>query len=306
MSGPSAIEWTDATWNPFRGCVKVSPGCKHCYAETFAERFRRVAGHPYERGFEPRFVPEALSWPLRWRKARRIFVNSMSDLFLEAFSDDEIDRVFAVMAICEMHSMRSGHIFQVLTKRSRRMRDYLSAPVGELRARLGRIAGQMMEDGDRWADSITHRMPWPLPNVWLGVSAENQEYADARIPNLLASPARVRFVSYEPALGPVHFARYLPDDGNAGMLDWIIVGGESGHGARVFDPGWARNVIRQCDAAGVPVFVKQMGSRPVESVIWDTGGILTFLRRKDGRPLSHKGGVPAEWPKDLRVRQFPV
>ena len=264
--GKTTIEWTDETWNPVRGCKKVSPGCDHCYAERFAERWRGVPGNAYEAGFDPRFVPEALSEPLRWRRPRTVFVNSMSDLFQGAFGDDVIDRVFAVMAICAMHETKPSHTFQVLTKRAARMRMYMSAPVANLRARLGRIAGMMMEDGDGWADTVTHRMPWPLPNVWLGVSVEDQAYADARIPDLLATPAAVRFVSYEPALGPVDFRKYLGAfevqhvrPGLGPFLDWIIMGGESGPGAREMMGTWVRMTRNACDAAEIPFFFKQWG-----------------------------------------------
>jgi protein gp37 len=333
VSGKSKIEWTEATWNPFRGCRKISPGCKHCYAETFAERFRGVKGHPYERGFDPRFVPEVLLAPLKWSKHRRVFVNSMSDPFLADFSDDEIDRVFAVMAICAMHDSRPSHTFQLLTKRSLRMREYASAPVAEIRARLGRIAGRMMEDGDGWADSVTHGMPWPLPNVWLGVSAEDQERADERIPDLLLTPAAVRFVSYEPALGGVNFTavpcdpafgftgstdydalsgRSYDRSGEFGCrgpkLDWVIVGGESGRGARPFDIAWARSVVKLCKEAGVPCFVKQMGDHVFERAVEDDKGRIAggvALRGPGGHKLAPKGGDPLEWPEDLRVREYP-
>jgi protein gp37 len=171
------IEWTDATWNPVRGCTKVSPGCKNCYAETFAERWRGVPGHAYEQGFDLRLVPEKLDEPLRWKKPRRIFVNSMSDLFQEGVPDDLHRDVFAVMALAPQHT------FQVLTKRADRMRDYC------------RSAIRVRPAGDRAS------VAWPLPNVWLGVSVENQHFADERIPLLLQTPAAVRFISAEPLLG---------------------------------------------------------------------------------------------------------
>jgi protein gp37 len=165
MSDGSSIEWTDATWNPIRGCTKLSPGCKHCYAETFTERFRGVAGHPFEQGFDLRLVPEALTLPLRWRAGRRVFVNSMSDLFHEAVPDEFIGRVFEVMARAPQHQ------FQVLTKRSARM--------AEVAARLGVPA-----------------------NVWMGVSVESEPYA-ARVNDLRRVRAEVRFLSVEPLLGPL-------------------------------------------------------------------------------------------------------
>jgi protein gp37 len=251
MSEHSAIEWTDATWNPVRGCKKVSPGCDHCYAERFAERWRGIAGHAYEAGFDPRYVPDQLTEPLRWKTPRNVFVNSMSDLLQGAFSDDIIDRVFAVMAICAMHETKPSHTFQILTKRSDRMMRYTRTNVAELRRRLGRIAGQLMEDGDAWADMVSTRMPWPLPNVHLGVSVESPEYM-GRITDLKFSEAAVRFLSLEPLLADM------------GTLDlagihWVIVGGESGPGARPMDLNWARHVRDQCEYEHVPFFFKQVG-----------------------------------------------
>lgn len=250
MSDGSAIEWTEATWNPVRGCTKVSAGCKHCYAETFAERFRGVKGHPYEQGFDVRLVPEALDLPLRWRKPRRIFVNSMSDLFHEEVPESFIVDVFATM----MEARR--HVFQVLTKRPERMRDFLASRPSERPT---------------------------LPNVWLGTSVEDQAAADERIPHLLATPAAVRFLSCEPLLGPVDLDMVVTE--GTGCLDWVIVGGESGRKARPCDVSWVRSLVGQCRAADVPVFVKQLGAAH--------------------RLYDAKGGDPAEWPEDLRVRQWP-
>lgn len=251
MSEHSAIEWTDATWNPVRGCKKVSPGCDHCYAETFAERFRGVPGHPYEAGFDPRYAPDQLTLPLRWKTPRNVFVNSMSDLFQGAFSDDIIDRVFAVMAICAMHETKPSHTFQILTKRAHRMMAYTETPITELRRRLGRIAGQLMEDGDAWADKVTGEMPWPLPNVHLGVLIESPEYIDRKT-YLRNSLAAVRFLSLEPL---------LEDLGTVDLtgIHWVIVGGESGPGARPMEEAWVRSLRDQCAAAAVPFFFKQWG-----------------------------------------------
>jgi protein gp37 len=319
MSDKSAIEWTDATWNPTRGCTKISPGCARCYAETFAERFRGVAGNPYERGFDPRLVPEKLHEPLKWRKPRRIFVNSMSDLFHEDFPDEYIDQVFAVMGVAHWHT------FQVLTKRADRMAAYFAetwqvpaqpaaraydidilerpAHVENRWDRINRacddipseVLGDHCWDGE---DSLIGRPAWPrapYPNVWLGVSVENQKYADARIPHLLKTPAAVRFLSCEPLIGPVDLTQFLTDepsftintlarfyrtpDGKASEfnsdgdgktydrvvknplpLHWVIVGGESGHGARPMHPDWARSIRDQCQAAGVPMLFKQWGA----------------------------------------------
>jgi protein gp37 len=216
MAQATAIEWTEATWNPVRGCTKVSPGCKHCYAQTFAERWRGIPGHPYEQGFDLRLVPEKLEEPLSWTRPRRIFVNSMSDLFHERVPEDFIRRVFEVM------EEASWHTFQILTKRSARVRE------------------------------LAPRLPWPL-NVWQGVSVENARYT-VRIDDLQQVPAAVRFLSVEPLLGPIPS---LPLDG----ISWVIVGGESGPKHRALDPAWVREIRDQCVAARVPFFFKQWGGR---------------------------------------------
>lgn len=219
MSLQSAIEWTDATWNPVRGCKKVSPGCKHCYAETFAERFRGVRGHPFEQGFDLRLVPEKLAEPLRWRTPKTIFVNSMSDLFLDAVPDDYI------MAVAWVMQAATWHTFQVLTKRSERMRDLLQGKLG--------FAAQ-------------------LPNVWWGVSVEDRRYGLPRVEHLRATPARVRFLSVEPLLEELGAVR-LND------IHWVIVGGESGAGARPLRREWVTSLRDQCESAQVPFFFKQWG-----------------------------------------------
>ncbi|HYS21227.1 MAG TPA: phage Gp37/Gp68 family protein [Gemmatimonadales bacterium] len=219
MSDRSTIEWTDATWNPVRGCTKISPGCKHCYAETFAERFRGVPGHPYERGFDLRVVPEKLFEPLAWKASRMVFVNSMSDLFHDDVPDDYVISVARVMEMAEWHT------FQVLTKRSHRVREMLS---GKL------------------------RFAADLPNVWWGVSVEDRDYGLPRIADLRAAPARTRFLSVEPLLEDV-------GDLDLDGIHWVIVGGESGAGARPLDASWVRSVRDQCVAAKVPFFFKQWG-----------------------------------------------
>ena len=221
MSEHSSIEWTGATWNPVRGCTKISPGCAHCYAETFAERFRGVRGHPYEQGFDLRLVPEKLSEPLRWRRPRMIFVNSMSDLFHQDVPDDYIVAVTRVMTVSAWHT------FQVLTKRSERLRDLLASKLA----------------------FATH-----APHIWWGVSVENRKHGLPRIAHLQAAPAAVRFLSVEPL---------LEDLGSFDLtgISWVIVGGESGHGARAMQPSWVRNVRSQCQRAGIPFFFKQWGGR---------------------------------------------
>lgn len=251
MSDRSAIEWTDATWNPVTGCTKVSPGCDHCYAETFAERWRNTPGHYFENGFDVQLRPDKLTLPLRWRKPRKVFVNSMSDLFHADVPDDYIAQVFAVMAAA------SEHTFQVLTKRHGRMRSLLN------RSSFRDSVTTYIDT----RDYVWKQRTWPLPNVWLGVSVEDQERANLRIPALLRTPAIVRFLSCEPLLGPVDLDAIDWDgvtslaslDNNA--IGWVIVGGESGIGARPMDVSWARSLRDQCSHAGVPFLFKQWGGR---------------------------------------------
>jgi protein gp37 len=219
MSANSKIEWTDATWNPVRGCSKVSPGCLHCYAETFAERFRGVPGHPFEQGFDLRLVPEKLGDPLRWSKSQMIFVNSMSDLFHEKVPDDYIVSVARVMTAANWHT------YQVLTKRADRMQ--------------GLLKGKL-----RFAAEQQH--------IWWGVSVENQKHGLPRIDLLRKSPARVRFLSVEPLLENLGLIKL---DG----ISWVIVGGESGPGARPMKREWVQDVQIQCRTAGVAFFFKQWG-----------------------------------------------
>lgn len=219
MSDRSRIEWTDATWNPVRGCSKVSPGCKHCYAETFAERFRGVPGHPFERGFDLRLVPEKLEQPLGWRAPRRIFVNSMSDLFHEGVPESYIRQVGDVMRRADWHT------YQVLTKRAARMQRLLSGSL-------------------RWMGE--------LPNVWFGVSVEDRAYGLPRVHTLRQTPAQVRFLSVEPLL------EHLGDLDLMG-IGWVIVGGESGPGARPMRQDWVTAIQRQCRSQGVAFFFKQWG-----------------------------------------------
>jgi protein gp37 len=219
MSLDSAIEWTDATWNPVRGCTKISPGCKHCYAETFAERFRGVKGHPYEQGFDIRLVPEKLAEPLRWRTPRMIFVNSMSDLFHDNVPDNYIAAVVRVMVAANWHT------YQVLTKRSGRLRELLNST-------LSFAAKQ--------------------PHIWWGVSVENKKYGLPRINDLRGADAVVRFLSVEPL---------LEDTGELDLtgIHWVIVGGESGPGARPMKKEWVISVRDQCMEKGTPFFFKQWG-----------------------------------------------
>ena len=219
MSDNSRIEWTDATWNPVRGCTKISPGCKHCYAEMFAERFRGVKGHPYEQGFDLRLVPEKLTEPFTWRSPKLVFVNSMSDLFQPGVPDEYTEAVSRVMVKADWHT------YQVLTKRSDRLRDLLS---GQLR-----FAAEQK-------------------NIWWGVSVEDRKYGLPRIEDLRNSPAAVRFLSVEPLL------EHLGEIDLAG-IHWVIVGGESGPGARPIEKEWVLSIREQCKAARVPFFFKQWG-----------------------------------------------
>ena len=265
------IEWTDETWNPVTGCTKVSAGCKHCYAE-------RLFPRPYPgRAFtDVQIHTERLKKPFHWRKPRRVFVNSMSDLFHETVPDEFLDQVFAVMAL------RPRHVFQCLTKRPERMQRYLNscAKSVEYWERQAREFGYTFKF--QWEREVIGTCPFPLPNVWLGVSVEDQEAADARIPLLLETPAAVRFLSCEPLLGRIDLwlDQYK-------CLDWVIVGGESGPRARSMDLDWTRSLVEQCDNANVACFVKQLGSNSEPK-----------LRDK-------KGGDPSEWPKELRVREWP-
>lgn len=271
MSENSKIEWTDSTWNPIRGCTRVSEGCRNCYAERVAARFSGE-GQPYE-GLarmtsqgplwtgKIKLVEEHLNDPLRWKKPRLIFVNSMSDLFHEGVPDSFIDRVFAVMALSPQHT------FQVLTKRPERMSRYLWSA----ERRVASLAGYSTNEGDWYK--------WPLKNVWLGVSIEDQKTADERIPLLLQTPAAVRWLSAEPLLGPINFRwepyaheatgetyrEYLERHGKVNQyealrqISWVVAGGESGPGARPMHPDWARSLRDQCAEARVPFFFKQFG-----------------------------------------------
>ncbi len=259
MAQRSEIEWTDATWNPVTGCTKISPGCKHCYAETFAERWRGVSGHPYEQGFDLKLWPERLQAPLRWRSPRMIFVNSMSDLFHERIPDEFIERVFRVMVEA------SRHTFQVLTKRAGRMAEWHG----------------------------THPRFWSVPNIWLGASVEDRRFGVPRIPFLRTLNSSIRFLSVEPLLedlGQVNLDR----------IDWVIVGGESGRGARPMKREWVISVQDQCRKSGIPFFFKQWGGvwkkeggRLLNGRTWDEVPVLSppasrsrFVGAQEGRITS--------------------
>ncbi|MEC4837497.1 phage Gp37/Gp68 family protein [Mycobacteroides chelonae] len=274
MGDKTGIEWTDATWNPVTGCDKVSPGCDHCYAMKMAKRLKAMGSAKYQTDGDPRTSgpgfgvarhPGTLAYPLTLKEPTRIFVNSMSDLFHDKVPDEYIAEVFAVMACAYQHT------FQVLTKRHGRMKSLLSS------ADFVSMVDKESLAYDR--SPLGHRaIKWPLRNVWLGVSAENQQWADIRIPALLDTPAAVRFVSGEPLLGPIELkqhwlhpvmrepspenhavGRRIGKANGVGFIDWVIVGGESGPGARPMHPDWARSLRDQCVAAGVPFLFKQWG-----------------------------------------------
>lgn len=276
MSDKSAIEWTDATWNPTTGCDRVSPGCANCYALDLAARLKSMGQVAYQVDGDPRtsgpgfalqLHEDRLGIPLAWPKPRRIFVNSMSDLFHPEVPETFVDKVFAVMALA------SQHTFQVLTKRPEAMRAYASMDgrdqvvLEQLAAHLGSTAAAKAA----WPG-------WPVPNVWLGTSVENRRWM-TRIDELRDTPAAVRFLSCEPLLGP------LPDL-NLDGLNWIIVGGESGPNHRPVDPAWVIDIRDQCAAAGVPFHFKQWGGKTSKS-----GGRELEGRTHDGFPLPARSDV---------------
>lgn len=317
----SRIEWTDQTWNVVTGCTRVSPGCDRCYADAFLRRWDGVPGHPFTTGFAPTTHPDRLGQPLRWRTPRRVFVAALGDLFHHAVPDEFIAAVFAVMAATPQHT------YQILTKRHARMCSFLR---DECRCGKGHVPGVHLRSAMDWAatprnpayvpglTSTYHTAPWPLPNVWLGVSVETQRWADIRVPALLDTPAALRWVSCEPLLGPLDLSLWFkrpqrscqrchvrgPLDWHSAHLwgnctcpchpppasrpEWVVVGGESGPGARPLDPVWVRRLVDLGDVAQVPVFVKQLGSA------W---------ARSHGQ--TGRAGDPADWPPALRVRHYP-
>lgn len=255
MANKSTIEWTDVTWNPVRGCTKISPGCKNCYASAFAERFRGVPGHPYERGFDLRIVPDKLLEPFAWARPRTVFVNSMSDLFHPDVPEDFLAAVVEVMAATPWHT------FQVLTKRAERLSKLLS----------GRLS---------FAARCDH--------IWWGVSVEDTKYGLPRVHHLKESSASVKFLSVEPLLEDL--GRF-----DVSGLDWVIVGGESGRGARPIEASWILNVLESCETAGVPFFFKQWGGRNKKAA-----GRLLNGRTYDEMPRIKRVPIPA---KSFRVNQ---
>lgn len=333
--GDTSIEWTrnpdgsaGKTWNPLRGCSRTSPGCERCYAEKIAARFSD-AGQPFH-GYATRgparwtrkvsLLNEVLDTPMRWRKPTRVFANSMSDMFHESLSNESIAAVFGVMAACPQHT------FHVLTKRATRMREWF-----EWVDRHATLIAPADPDNPWWrvrlcvqhapfAGMSSSRAPfaaatWPLPNVWIGVSVEDRKHGLPRVDVLRKIPAAVRWLSIEPQ---------LEDLGEIDLrgISWVVQGGESGPGARPFDLAWARSIVRQCRDADVPVFMKQLGSRPVGEwgegkpptrVVHSVGnlggpGLVELSRRTNGSwVLTDRtaGAWIDEWPDDLRIRQFP-
>ena len=251
------ISWTDETWNPVTGCTKVSPGCKNCYAERMWIRLS-AKNMPYAgRAFtDVQCHHDRLQQPLKWRKPRMVFVNSMSDLFHEDVPFEFVSEVFIAMLENQQHT------FQILTKRPERMRQFVN----------------------EWG------FDYPLPNVWLGVSAEDQQTANERIPILLQTPAAVRFVSAEPLLGPIDLREAHYSKERLPRVDWVIVGGESGPKARKCDTGWMVSIARQCELNNVPIFIKQMGSCPLNNINMGFTG---------------KGTDMSEWPPRLQIQEFP-
>jgi protein gp37 len=311
MADGTKIEWTDATVNAVNGCSVVSPGCTNCYAMRLAGT--RLQHHPSRAGLtqpskagpvwtgEVRLNEKALLEPLRWRRPRRIFWNAHGDLFHPNVPDEWIDRVFAVCALTPQHQ------HQILTKRPERMREYFSKVrhEGGLCDSMAVIWERALDLGSSVA-TLEHYRPHlqVLPNVWLGTSVEDQARADERIPHLLATPAAVRFLSCEPLLGPVSIVDAmwaggeLPADNLGASLDWIIVGGESGPGARPMHPDWARSLRDQCAAAGVPFFFKQWGAWGEAHMIERLG---THWLTPDGRLTPAHEALPA--PADIMVRR---
>ncbi len=344
MADKTHISWTQATWNPLVGCEKCAPGCASCYAIKVVHRMAsnpntkirqanagltvRLGNGVMDWTGRIRLLSERLTQPLRWKQPRMIFVNSLSDLFHPDVPFEFIDRVFGIMAYCPQH------IFQILTKRPTRMLEYFQSR--DYDQECGTFPKEVWNGA--WRAGVPEKqveadydVEWPLRNVWLGVSVANQADADRDIPILLQVPAAVRWVSYEPAIGPINFNAIAVKDGTDGVssgldvlngcrwwcsdqgdygeerkrLDWLVIGGESGPQARLFNLQWAWDVVAQCRQAGVACFVKQLGAQPyTRCLLMQTAdgphyaSISLLLKDK-------KGGNMAEWPEDLRVREFP-
>lgn len=335
MAQLTQIEWTDMVWNFLRGCRRVSEGCTNCYAERQAIRHAGPGGS-YEGLVKstpngPRWTgklsyhEDILLAPLRRKKPTKYFVNSMSDLFYQEVTDEMLDKAFAVMSLTPQHT------YQILTKRPERAYEYLanrgSWPLLTMMESL--MSKEERANGPRSRTAFAKRLggvelseiDWPLRNVWLGVSCEDQKTADKRIPLLLKTPAAVRWVSAEPLLGPIDFHVWLPDEWSGGArqdapygdtppLDWIVVGGESGPHSRPFDVAWATEIVRQCKSTDVPVFVKQIGAKPYNSGgdPWKSPGSIVVPVDSNVRTINFrdkKGADVGEWPPHINVRQMP-
>lgn len=267
----TSIEWTDTTWNPTTGCDKISTGCDNCYALAMARRLKAMGQAKYQTDGDPRTSgpgfglavhEDTLTTPFTWRKPRKVFVNSMSDLFHARVPLDFVRRVFEVIEATPQHT------YQVLTKRASRL------------------------------PKVADKLPWP-PNLWMGVSVEDQEAANLRIPDLAKVPAAVRFLSCEPIIDEIDLAKTCPVEPYwHSAVDWVIVGGESGPGSRPLDVWWLRSLVQQCRDGGVPVFVKQFGSEWAKDALWGGRSVSAL-----GDP---KGGHMGYWPADLQVREFPT
>jgi protein gp37 len=353
------IEWTTETWNPLAGCSKVSDGCKNCYAikdavrlagnnnPKIASKYNGTTKNGNNWTGQINFASEeVLTQPIRWTRPRMIFVNSMSDLFHENVSDEWIDKIFAVMALSPQHT------FQILTKRADRMRDYFVKHftrhlIGVEANKITKRGHPLTEKGfGMKCDFDVCNMVFPLPNVHLGVSVENQKAADERIPLLLETPAAVRWLSCEPLLGEVDLtslnrevgkiiphthsidclrgANWIYNDihktkdyyNRGNRISWVVVGGESGNGARPCNIDWIRSIVKQCKASSVPVFVKQLGSVPMMlEADWRKMSPYYLLNANnhlkvpaDCVPIyqaNKKGADVSEFPEDLQIRQFP-
>lgn len=322
MSDNSSIEWCDASWSPITGCTRVSAGCDHCYSAALSKRlaamgqkkYQGIVGNGHFNGVVKTWDDE-LSKPLKWKKPKTIFVNSMSDTFHKDVPFEFIDKIFAVMALCPHHT------FQVLTKRPERMAEYLNTPARHYAVKAATACFPIeFSEGRRFMLRELERTNrtddwWPLTNCWLGTSVEDQQRADERIPHLRDCPAAVRFLSVEPMLGSINLGLFREDRGFRRSLHWVIVGGESGHNARPCNVAWIRDIVDQCEAAGVPCFVKQLGSRPYSDADKIGHRGMDYKALIPGRRTApifwrflndRKGGDIEEFPDDLKVRQFPT
>ncbi|MEG4803551.1 phage Gp37/Gp68 family protein [Microcoleus sp. ARI1-B5] len=304
------ISWTNESWNPIVGCSRLSAGCANCYAETAASSARLQQFSQYQQVAQwdgtVNFVESQLYKPLHWRSPRKIFVCSMADLFHVNVADEWIDQIFAVMALCPQHT------FQVLTKRPERMLQYIKQARQRIRVAAVDIGIDRNLKYELYEPYETFDFEWPLPNVWLGTSVENQKATD-RIRYLVQIPAAVRFLSCEPLLELIDLRPYLAFcsgcqscnfQGNhkigSSKINWIIVGGESGTDARMCNIEWIRSIVSQSQSANVPVFVKQLGSNAIEHFYYPNSFKPNRIKSTD-----RKGGDISKFPEDLRIREFP-